>query len=328
MEKYKEIQYIHYLHLNGIVKKEFGYNFKCPICHGDDGKNRKRGYLLTKKDNIVYFCHHCNISMTFKKFIEVINPTLYEEYLKEESKDKLQLIKEKKFLGTKKEAFEITKANPEEVVDGLKLFNFHPKYFIPATQVKECVEYAERRKIPQEVFQKMYYNIHPKMPFSNMLIFPFWKGDKVYGFQGRSLVDKRFYNFSRNESFKIYNIFNVDLTKPVYIFESIIDSLHVGNAVASLGVSLSPVARAMIKYPVYVFDNDKAGRVASLKYVEADKDNNYVFIMPSEYKNKDFNDMAVNSGWTNKGLEILLKENIFKGLSAITKLKMRMRNKK
>ena len=43
-------------------KKDYVWNFSCPIC-GDSKKSKfkARGYLFTKKNELFYKCHNCGI---------------------------------------------------------------------------------------------------------------------------------------------------------------------------------------------------------------------------------------------------------------------------
>jgi hypothetical protein len=156
-------------------------------------------------------------------------------------------------------------------------------------------------------------------------VFPFNKGEYNYGFQTRRLDIKRFYNFSKNDSFKVYNIFNVDLEQDVYIFESIIDSFHKTNSIAALGTSLSVQVLRLIKKRVFCLDNDDAGRKKAIEYAQAGE---RVFLYPTNITAKDCNELVTKCGMTNKGIEDLILNNTFKGFGAEAKLKLRMRGKR
>lgn len=123
---------------------------------------------------------------------------------------------------------------------------------------------------------------------------------------------------------KVYNLFNVNLDEKVYIFESIIDSLMVSNAIAMLGTTLSEQVKNMIKYKVYVNDNDREGRKRTLQYLN---DGHSCFIFPKSFKYKDFNE-AVCDGFRKEDLPRLIKENTFKGMEGIVKIQFQMMGKK
>jgi hypothetical protein len=117
----------------------------------------------------------------------------------------------------------------------------------------------------------------------------------------------------------------VDLEKPVFIFEAIIDSFHKSNAVAMCGADLSESVQKMIKHPVYVFDFDKTGVVKAIKYAEA---GHKVYVCPPELRQfKDFN-AAVCAGVKESTLEQAVTDNTFRGMSAITRLKFVLKSRK
>ena len=62
-------------------KKEFLWNFRCPIC-GDSqrNQNKMRGFIFQLKGKLVYKCHNCQTTLPFAKFLEMMDPTLYKEY--------------------------------------------------------------------------------------------------------------------------------------------------------------------------------------------------------------------------------------------------------
>ena len=63
-------------------KKDYLYNFSCPVC-GDSKKKRTkaRGYLYRVKDMMLYRCHNCGISTTFGKLLEKVDAELYKQYI-------------------------------------------------------------------------------------------------------------------------------------------------------------------------------------------------------------------------------------------------------
>ena len=60
------------------------WNMRCPIC-GDSrkSKTKARGYILGSSGGYVYTCHNCNVSMPFGRFLETIDPSAYQDYLRE-----------------------------------------------------------------------------------------------------------------------------------------------------------------------------------------------------------------------------------------------------
>jgi hypothetical protein len=159
-----------------------------------------------------------------------------------------------------------------------------------------------------------------------MVIFPSYceDGETLFAFSGRHTDRKLFYIHSKNEAFKVFNIFNVNLKENVFIFESIIDSYTVDNSIASLGSDISENILKMIQKPVFCLDNDNTGRIKTLKYLQKGYK---CFIPPVTFSYKDFNE-AICNGWTKERLEQLVKDNIYEGFGGVTIINLRMIGKK
>lgn len=123
---------------------------------------------------------------------------------------------------------------------------------------------------------------------------------------------------------KIYNIYNVDFDKPVYCFESIIDSLMVENSIAMLGTSLSIPVSNMIKHKIMVTDNDRVGKTKTLQYLN---EGHSCFIFPNNFKYKDFNE-AVCDGYKKSDLSKLLEDNTFKKEAGVSRIRFQLMGKK
>ena len=68
--------------LDGFVqKKQDLWNCRCPYC-GDSvkKKSKKRGFFYNKADNLFFRCFNCEISTTFYKVLEYLDPYLAKEY--------------------------------------------------------------------------------------------------------------------------------------------------------------------------------------------------------------------------------------------------------
>ena len=170
-------------------KKEFLWNFRCPIC-GDSQKNKSkvRGFVFQMKGKLLYKCHNCQVSIPFTKLLQDMDPMLYKEYRME------------KFKSPKKpdmrKVNRIVSATPvfakQDVLHDLTLLdnlnNSHP-----------AKEYILNRKLPTaalyytEKFMEWTNSVKPDT-FQDItqdegrIIIPFKdKEGNVFGFQGRSL---------------------------------------------------------------------------------------------------------------------------------------------
>jgi len=124
-----------------------------------------------------------------------------------------------------------------------------------------------------------------------------------------------------NIGYKIWNWFNIDKSKPVYIFEGIFDALSLGynNVIAAIGATI-PIERIKeLKEPIFVSDNDKTGVLNSIKYSNL---GHKVYIQPSKYREKDLNQLKLN----NRGLDLkkIVDENLFSGMMAEIRLKEKL----
>jgi hypothetical protein len=320
MEKYKELAYIPRLSILKLKRIQAGYMGSCPICKEGSHPWKTRFYILTEnKSHITVFCQRCSYNTNLRTFIKDTHPYLFEEYLAEEKKEFLANLKEGTLIHKEQRQSEIN-----NIINLQYTFKFG-QYFKPAAKYREAVEFCQKRHISEHI-DKFYYNIHPSKIMGGMLIFPFLLEDQetLYGFQGRHTKVKTFFTHSKNEFMKVYNLYNVNLSETVYIFESIIDSLMVPNSIAMLGTTLSKPILDMIKHKVFIPDNDNVGKQRTLQYL---KEGYRCFIFPDNYKYKDFNE-AVCDGVKKSDLILLIKCNTFEGLLGETKIKFQMMRKK
>lgn len=325
MNPIDEIEYIYRLPLRNFSKTGYGFNFSCPICKEGKSPWKKRGFVLLANRNHTHnsvICKNCDLNTNIEKFIQMLDESLYQEFVRANRKNLIRDLREGKI----NRKFQEIKNDFGVSESGLKLFNLNPKAFIPLKRNSDAIKYCIGRKIPENLFESLYYCIHPKCTWTNMVIFPFWKGEKIYGFQGRSIKEKRFNTFSKNDGFKVYNIFNVDMQKTVYVFESIIDSMMVDNSIAMVGADLSEVIQERLnRREIYAFDNDDTGINKSIKYLEKGKK---VFCWPNELSGiKDAN-QAIVQGMTRDKLHKIINENVVEGIAGSVRLKMKLINKK
>ncbi len=322
MTKIDQIKYLLQLNLQGLKQTESGYNFKCPIC-GDSHKSqtKRRGWALTRKNNdtLIIYCHNCGYSSNFKTFLKNVNPCLYNDYINQE--------KEEYIINLKNGSLRQKPVYQKSININTQIkyqFKLNQKYFKPAKNFKQAIEFCNKRKIKDHI-DELFYCIHPNNICSGMLIFPCYmpNNETLYAFSGRHTEFKRFYIHSKNESHKVYNIFNVNLNENIFIFESIIDSYTLDNSIAALGSDISENILNDIKYPIFCWDNDKTGRLKTLKYLN----NGYkCFIPPDNFHYKDFNEALCN-GITKSQINKMVLENIFEGFSGITRINFKLMRK-
>jgi len=338
LDPYDEMQLVYRINLRNLRKVPNGYIFSCPICNEGTHPNRKRGAILGPVANKPYttvLCHNCNPDgMSFRRFVETVDPILFLEYQRLEKEQFIKDLKEGK-INKKQKIID----NVAPVYDEVSFYKLNPDTFVQCTDNPAAFQYAHyQRKIPRNIISELMYcpkktiNGRPN-PFYDMLIFPLYSEQikgypidaHVHGFQGRSIRgEKRFYTFSKNEAFKVYNLFRVDRRKDVYIFEAIIDSLGIPNSVAALGSSMSDRVKDMLPKRVWCLDNDDTGYKKSLKLVEQGE---RVLIWPEEIKAKDFNKL-VEKGVSHQQLTRLIEEYTMEGIKAKVHLELKLSKKK
>jgi len=329
LDPYDEIQFIQELSLRNLQRKEAGYNFSCPLCNEGKSPQKRRGWILlagVKYDHNTYMCHNClPEGMSVRKFISLVDPSLFNKYKDFEKKKYIEDIKSGKIHNKKK----YININPDnELKEKPKyIFPLNSKTFIPLDDPKaiDALEYCKKRKIPDSIIKTLYYVPNKKYSFGEMLIFPLrYDQENMYGFQGRSINKKRFHTFMPNTSYKVYNLFDVDKTSIVYVFESIIDSFVVSNSIAMLGADLSKPVLNLLPKRVFVFDNDRTGEEKTLKYIQKGEK---CFIWPQGIKAKDFGEL-IEKNIDRSVLRKLIKDNIYSGFKGETLIKLKLSKSK
>jgi hypothetical protein len=193
------------------------------------------------------------------------------------------------------------------------------------------VEYHVRNvrqiKYTRDIYQGIYH-FSPKW-HQPVMVFLNRMGDKVISLQLRNLLsekDKRFFKvmeftyiydmmfpendldeqerISYNKLSHFFNIFNVDFTSKVNIFEGYVDSLFLPNSIGQIGVN-TDVSFLLNEEGIdirFIYDNDETGfREAEKKL----KDGRYVFLW-----NKFFLDLLRKHKGDRQQMAKVLSENI------------------
>ena len=317
---------------NRGLRKSQDYSARCPIC-GDSKRNKlsKRFHLYTKSsfdgDVVKCFNGDCEYSGTMYSFLKDQHPYLLSSYIQEMKGEKINFIQE--FL--KGEEPDIDTDIPESLFIPELLFDI-PDIFKPISKNSYAYEYLISRKIPEEKHKHFLEVVSPfifkdddkEKNLEGYIIIPLYYGKKLYGFTSRSTKTKDFYTRipEENSGWKVWNLLNVDLNKPLYIFEGTFDALSIesDNVVACLGADFPEEILKKVKEPVFVYDNtniDLTGAKKALKYA---KSNKKVMVWP-DTGFKDFNAILVKGG-TREKLQKFLDTNVYQGLSAIVRLRL------
>jgi hypothetical protein len=296
-------------HLNDLTETTEFYNFGCPFCHeGNSIGKKKRAFILKNKEH-KFYCHNCFTSYSFVSFLYNIDRSVYYQY-KEDNRENKFYSNENPI---KKEVEIVITENLEQLS---KKFTDN---LYPVKSLDYAYQYLVSRRVPDETIDKLLYYLsdEEKIVYNRSIVFPFYnKGFKTYyGFQSRQIINKFFHIELQNEDYpKIWNLFNIDNTKPVYIFEGFFDSIVIDNSVALNGADIPQKYMRYIQIPIFVFDNDKTGFLKAMKYAEKGY---RVFVYPENFKYKDFNDYYCKEKVDRKVVSRMIKENTHNGEDAI-----------
>lgn len=277
---------------------------RCPIC-GDSkySKNKARLHLYQKNDTTLVNCfNECSCqNKTVYNFLKIYYPNFLEGYKSEKFKNNLKNLSNSDFLGD----FEYFKEDiKEKEINDLEsppvLFDLSKVFKIS----EKTEDYLKSRSLKySEEFGKFFLgeNVtidNKNYPVKDFIIIPLYYKDKWYGFYSRSLKEHKFYTYipEKNQGFKLWNYYNIDTSKPVYIFEGIFDAISAyqngfTNVLACLGAT-PPLERLKDLNCIMCFDNDRTGKVNSIKFA---KKGFKVLTYPDDLKYKDFNEMIQNN---------------------------------
>ena len=305
------------------------YNFACPIC-GDSQKvsSKKRGNLYFK--NMMYICYNePSCSRTFSKLLSTFD-------IRMDLDKKMEMYEyiEQNIEFSPNSEVVITTLDKLITIDDL--MNFYSRYYtrgltdLKPLEKNSAVHYyvKNERKITntRDIYQG-YYNYtstwkQPVMVFLNRM------GDKVISLQVRNLLsgEKRYFKIfdftfiydmmypendldeqerlSYNKLSHFFNIFNVDFTTTVNMFEGYTDSLFLPNSIGQIGVN-TDISFLLKEEGIdirFVYDNDKSGFKKTIKMLE---DGRTVFLW-----NKFFLDLLKKHKGDKYKMATLLSENI------------------
>jgi len=298
-------------------KKDNLANCRCPIC-GDSGvnKNKARGYFFSSDNSYFYKCHNCGASFNVYKFLEIVSPSLFKEYCLERFKDQVDETISKP----------IVKLTP---------VSSEPKYDLidELPSDHKAVEFLRLRKISENKWNKFGYTQHfgsyakkVNKDYSlfedERLLIPIHdEHNKFIGVQGRSFGNQKpkYITLKTDETIKlIYGLNTVDKSKPIFVVEGPIDSLFLPNGIACLGVGNFLEVREKFQNEdlIFVLDNEPRNKAVVDTIQKLIEKKEKICIFPSWIKQKDINDMVLQS------IDVVstIRDNTFSGMAAMLAL--------
>ena len=301
---------------------------RCPIC-GDSkySKSKARLHLYENNGRALVNCFNecsCN-NKTVYAFLRDYYPNLLEGYKQETFKSRFENISE---LNNKAD-FDLSifeKPKETQLNDLQKptiLFDLS-KYFTKSDIIDKYVEKRGIIKYKHNFYLgKSIIIDNKKYPVDNFIIIPFYCGDKWYGFYSRSLTEHKFYTYipDKNSGLKIWNLYNIDVNKPVYVFEGIFDALSayesgITNVIACCGATPNLCVLKDLDL-VFCLDNDRTGKQNAMKYA---KKGYKVLVYPDNMEFKDMNEMLL--GKIN--IKELIDNNIYSSILAEVKIQRQL----
>jgi len=333
-----ENKYIYLLsgQLEGFKKIGKNVNLRCPICGDSErSKRKKRGWLLSNNDGVVFYCHNCGASMSFQNFLRSQNEGLYKQYVYE-------------LLQSKKDTESPILMEPEP--DEPKELTYCDEFLSVCTPISElhpkhpAVEYMKNRKVPHKKLKYVYWmstmqSVHKldkagkyrdRIPDEDgRIVFPQWSSKSLVGMSCRSIDPdnpKRYLIFKFDDkSPLVFGLFNcdgdvaVDKTKTIYATEGAVDSLFLDNAIAVNGSDLPKIIDAMSSLDVvYIPDNEPRNKQIVAIYEKVINKGARVVIFPKTIQEKDINEMVLMYG--NEYIKEIVEDNVYESLPAKLKL--------
>lgn len=318
-----DLDYIHSIShklRNFKKKKDYLYNFSCPVCGDSQKKKTKaRGYLYRVKDMMLYRCHNCGLSTTFGKLLERVDAETYKRYVlarysSGESKHTIHdepdyqsvVIKETTLLDTVKTVSRLSSEHP--VRKYMQMRKIPEEYWDELRLVNKFCTFVNR------IIPNKFTNVDQDHP---RLIIPFYdKTGKLIGFQGRAFGKEKpkYITIMLDETApKLYGLDKVNLTEKVYVVEGPIDSMFIDNSIAMAGADAT-------KLPsngdyVFVYDNEPRNPEIVKRMQKHIDNNDAVVIWPDTVGEKDINDMII-AGKSKLEILDIISKSTHKNLSA------------
>lgn len=316
------IDYSDYIFRSGLSVRQSGNKFRanCPLC---DDITKRLWFLPTNDGNYICKCFNDGCIATkatnILGFLKLYNPTLAEELDILEKKKYFESFKNNNGKVVRPDYKKSTIAESNKDIKFVSINKLNKNIFKPITQYKFAIDYCINRHVPEAIYSKwLYVEEYSGTDFDDSIVMPFIRNsdNKLTGFSSRSLKTKKFIiNLFSESAYKIYNLYNIDYSKPVYIFESIFDSLYIDNSIALCGASLPTelLCDDKIKYPVFCFDYDSTGLNRSIEYLHLGYN---VFILPDRFQKKvgskiDMNEVVCENNLDQDDVEKIVLSNIY-----------------
>jgi hypothetical protein len=316
-------------------------NGRCPICNEGNRKNSMRFYLYEKNGSFNVECKNCFYSKRFTNFLKEYHPDRMDsmKYLY------IEKIKDGTIFTKLPDIVEPERLPSDNIHEFLKNFfatsciklNEPQDHILKEKLRLNAIKIMNDRFIPERFWKDYYFCFTGNFVWRIILPFVNDKG-LFYNFQARDIHPKpdqerknKKYIFAQFDEMpmpddKIYNKYNVDKEKTVFICEGILKSLFLPNSIALCNANVRGARSDEIKkiFPkrIWVLDSpwkDKTGLDAAKKLLF---DGETCFIFPKEHKDcKDVDELAKKLG-VEQIPETMINDNLFSGKTGLVKLQL------
>jgi hypothetical protein len=310
-------------------KDDYLFNFRCPICgDSDKKKNKARGYIYKKKNDMFFKCHNCDAGKTFGGLLKETDPMLHKQYIMERYQSGVTGPR-----ANKTPEFEFTKPNFEHKHDDKLIDSLMDRVDKLAeacgdTHTHLAVDYVKLRRIPENMWKRLYHiddiskisQLAPKYrdrikTTEPRLVIPFFdESGKMTGLTLRDYGNSTLRYIMVKIVEDSPTVFGLDLIskdKPVRIVEGPLDSLFLDNCLAAAGSSFNKIKELGLEDPIVIVDNEPRNEQICKILHNNIKEGHKVVIWP-DIKQKDINDMVL----ANLDVEELISSNTFQNLEA------------
>ena len=311
-------------------KKDYLWNFSCPIC-GDSKKNlsKARGYVFQKGTNLFFNCHNCGVGTNLGNLIKHVDPSLHKEYVLERYKSG-----ESGFSNFKSPSFDIPAPRFDKVAKE-KHFE-HAEWVSKLPSGHFCLVYCTNRRFLSTMVDTLLFtpnykkfcdalvpNHGKEITADARLVIPFYdKYNTLIGVSGRALENSdyklRYVTLRTNESQDklIYGMDKVNTNELVKIVEGPLDSMFLTNCIGSGDSALIQTAKLIdAENKVLIFDNEPRNKEIVKLMDDAIKLGYNVVIWPDTMEQKDINEMVM-ADFSPDEIERIISSNTFTGLRA------------
>ena len=305
-------------------KDDYLFNFRCPIC-GDSStkKNKARGYIYKKKNDMFYKCHNCGAGKTFGGLLEGVDPMLHKEYVLERYKAGVTAPRANTTPDFSGQFSKPDFGNTSRLIDNLmdRVDTLEDNHM--------AVQYCLGRKLPREKWNRLYHiddisKIHQLAPkykdrittTEPRLAIPFFSKDGVLTgltlrHYGNNLL--RYIMVKINEDAPtIFGLDCISNDTPVKIVEGPLDSLFLDNCIAAAGSSFNKIKDLGLDNPIIIVDNEPRNEAICKVLHKNIQEGHRVVIWPDSVTEKDINDMVK----ANLDVQEIINYNTFQNLEA------------